>query len=81
VPGWSRGGPTDIDAMVLLCPAHHTLCDLGVWQVDFVDGIPWFVPPTWVDPQQRRLRNRWTEDVDRAHRLGQLLRDVLAPGP
>ena len=80
-PGWRRGSPTDIDAMVLLCSVHHTLCDLGIWVVEFVDGIPWFVPPRWVDPAQRRLRNHWPDDVDRAHRLGQLLRDALGPGP
>ena len=63
-PGWTRGSPTDIDVMVLLCSAHHTLCDLGVWQIEFVDGIPWFIPPSWVasgattDPQPLAGRRR-----------------------
>ena len=31
---WSRGGPTDLDNLVLLCRRHHVLCHEGRWTLE-----------------------------------------------
>ncbi len=30
---WTRGGPTDLDNLVLLCRRHHTMCHEGGWEL------------------------------------------------
>ena len=55
---WADGGPTSRDNGVLLCRRHHSEIHTGHWQIRWAtDGIPEFVPPTWVDPQQVPRRN------------------------
>ncbi len=54
---WSAGGPTDVGNLVLLCDYHHDRIDTGGWQVSMRGGLPWFVPPAWVDPDQRPRRH------------------------
>jgi hypothetical protein len=36
----ARGGPTDIDNGVLLCPAHHHALHQGAFEIRMVDGMP-----------------------------------------
>jgi hypothetical protein len=36
----SRGGPTDIDNAVLLCPAHHAALHQGAFEIKMVDAMP-----------------------------------------
>jgi hypothetical protein len=49
---WPRGGPTDLDNLVLLCRRHHVLCHEGGWTLRrHPDGqIDAFPPntPDWV---------------------------------
>jgi len=56
---WQDGGPTDQDNGVVLCGWHHRLVhDTDTWSVIAdVDGHPSFIPPPWVDPERRPLRN------------------------
>ncbi|TNM70278.1 DUF222 domain-containing protein [Streptomyces sp. NP160] len=54
---WAAGGPTDVDAGVLLCGRHHVLVTVGVWAVRMVDGAPQVRPPASIDPLQRWLLN------------------------
>ena len=54
---WQRGGPTDLENLALLCGRHHTEVHLEEWEIRMLDGIPWVVPPRWVDPARRLLRN------------------------
>jgi hypothetical protein len=37
----SDGGPTDIDDLVMLCPAHHAALHQGAFEIKMVDGMPW----------------------------------------
>ena len=37
----SDGGPTDVDDLVMLCPAHHTALHQGAFEIKMVDGMPW----------------------------------------
>jgi hypothetical protein len=49
-------GPTDIGNGMLLCPFHHRRLDNDGWIVRFEDGIPFLIPPPWVDPAQTPRR-------------------------
>jgi hypothetical protein len=54
---WSRGGPTDLDNLVLLCGRHHDEVHQGDWDIRMDDGVPWVAPPSWIDPLRPWLRN------------------------
>jgi hypothetical protein len=54
---WSAGGRTDLDNLCLLCDFHHARIDSHSWQVTMLDGVPWFIPPAWLDPDQAPRRN------------------------
>jgi len=54
---WSQGGLTDLNNLVLLCDFHHDRIDSHGWRVTMLDGVPWFVPPAWLDPAQAPRRN------------------------
>jgi hypothetical protein len=54
---WRQGGLTDIDNLCLLCDFHHDRIDTGGWTITMRDGVPWFTPPAWLDPEQRPRRN------------------------
>ena len=42
----------------MLCRTHHRMLhhDTG-WHVRIRDGHPEFIPPKWIDPEQRPRRN------------------------
>ena len=56
---WSRGGPTTIDNLALLCHRHHSQIhaqpehDHDAWVMVMSDGVPWFRPPERLDPDRR----------------------------
>jgi hypothetical protein len=54
---WREGGRTDLDNLCLLCDHHHDRIDTGGWRIVMLDGVPWFVPPAWLDPEQTPRRN------------------------
>jgi Domain of unknown function (DUF222)/HNH endonuclease len=55
---WIDGGRTDLDNGVLLCCYHHTTIHQGDWVIRMaVDGRPDFIPPPWIDLEQKPLRN------------------------
>ncbi|WP_067499303.1 HNH endonuclease signature motif containing protein [Actinoplanes sp. TFC3] len=59
---WFNGGTTDLPNLVALCGRHHVLMHdpSWGWQVRMgADGLPEFIPPTWVDPQQVPQRNQF----------------------
>jgi len=57
VRAWVDGGRTDLDNLTLLCAWHHHNFAGRGWTCLMVDGLPAWVPPRWVDPDQRPLRN------------------------
>lgn len=54
---YARGGRTSIDNGALLCSRHHRSFEQAGWRCVMIDRIPHFVPPRWIDPQQRPRRN------------------------
>lgn len=77
---WRHGGGTNIDNLALVCSVHHTAVHAGVWTLEMRDGVPWALPPPWIDPQRRPLRNATHHATDAARRLGQQLRLTLDHG-
>jgi len=43
---------------------HHDRIDAGGWSVHRREGVPWFTPPAWLDPDQRPRRNRRVTELD-----------------
>jgi hypothetical protein len=70
---FSRGGPTTVDNGVLLCAHHHTVIHLGEWSISSRGGVPWFLPPAHLDPQQRPIRNTVHDALAETRRVGQQL--------
>ncbi|WP_203780091.1 HNH endonuclease signature motif containing protein [Paractinoplanes rishiriensis] len=57
---WYDGGTTCLDNLALLCGHHHRkLHDpASGWQARLgTDRLPEFIPPAWIDPEQRPRRN------------------------
>jgi hypothetical protein len=51
---WILGGPTDLDNLTLLCRYHHTHFQQKGWTCQInSDGLPEWIPPWWIDRQQR----------------------------
>jgi hypothetical protein len=58
IRAWIDGGPTTLDNSALLCGFHHRIIHRGHWIVQLAaNGLPEFLPPAYVDPQQRPRRN------------------------
>ncbi|WP_091467274.1 HNH endonuclease signature motif containing protein [Paenarthrobacter nitroguajacolicus] len=54
---WSYGGTTSTNNGTLLCSHHHHLIHKEQWRIDITTGVPWFIPPPHLDPQQTPRRN------------------------
>ena len=53
---WELGGPTKLSNLVMLCRVHHRQVHSTEWVVRIRDGLPEFIPPRWIDPDQRPRR-------------------------
>jgi hypothetical protein len=54
---WEHDGHTRLDNLVMLCQQHHRLIHYSGWVVRIRDGLPEFIPPRWIDPEQTPRRN------------------------
>jgi len=58
IVGWLAGGRTDLSNLTLLCRYHHTHYLGHGWTCRMSDHqLPEWIPPRWVDPEQRPLVN------------------------
>ncbi|WP_051233464.1 HNH endonuclease signature motif containing protein [Pseudonocardia asaccharolytica] len=53
---WERGGETTRDNLVMLCRVHHRMMHSSGWVVRLCEGLPEFIPPRWIDPDQTPRR-------------------------
>ena len=76
---WSRGGPTTLDNLALLCHRHHTQVHAQPddadrpgdgWQMVMRGGVPWLRPPDGLDPDRRLRRNTFHQTVEGTRRTG-----------
>ncbi|MCW2132416.1 HNH endonuclease signature motif containing protein [Arthrobacter sp. VKM Ac-2550] len=69
---WWDGGLTEVVNGTLLCSFHHALMDNGNWEIEVRQGIPWFIPPAYLDPERRARRNLyWHAGIPEALSAGQ----------
>ena len=55
---WSKNGPTSLNNLVLLCTGHHRLHHSAGWRIRIADdGLPEFIPPVFIDPEQNPRRH------------------------
>ncbi len=47
---WSHSHNSDLSNGILLCSFHHHRVHDDGWQISFTAGVPYFIPPPWVDP-------------------------------
>ena len=57
VDHWADGGKTELCNLALLCGHHHDRVHRDGWTIVMIDGRPWFIPPAWLDPEQRPRQN------------------------
>lgn len=57
VQHWTKGGPTALSNLVLLCRKHHWIIHHTKWRIVFRRGIPHLVAPPLIDPMQQPRRN------------------------
>jgi hypothetical protein len=51
---WILGGLTDLDNLTMLCRYHHTHFLQKGWTCRInTDGLPEWIPPRWIDRDQR----------------------------
>jgi len=53
---WEHGGETKLSNLAMLCRAHHRQIHSTEWVVRIRDGLPEFIPPKWLDFEQRPRR-------------------------
>ena len=55
---WVNGGPSSLENGCLLCPRHHAEIHRGHGEVRMApDGLPEFIPPSWIDKHRKPRRN------------------------
>ncbi len=58
VTAWYDGGDTNLANLTLVCSYHHHQFARRGWQCRINDdGLPVWVPPRWIDRQQRQILN------------------------
>jgi hypothetical protein len=67
---WILGGLTDLDNLTLLCRYHHTHFLQKGWTCRInADGLPEWIPPRWIDQDQRSHINTRIRRLNAQHQL------------
>jgi hypothetical protein len=76
---WIDGGPTDLDNLTLLCRYHHTHFLQKGWSCRINgDGLPEWIPPRWIDAEQRPQLNGRIRRLNAQQELGRRRRAPAA---
>ena len=54
---WSAGGATAVCNLCLLCAHHHDTVHHDGWDIAMTGGMPWFIPPPWIDHDRTPRRH------------------------
>jgi hypothetical protein len=54
---WKDGGTTSVANGAAMCDRDHDDLDHNGWVATMIDGIPYYIPPPWIDPDQVPRRN------------------------
>lgn len=57
VTDWKDTRRTCVDDLTLLCGRNHEDLIAAGYTVRMIHGRPWLVPPKWIDPEQKPVRN------------------------
>ena len=57
IVAWADGGPTNLDNLTLICGFHHREFGRQGWTCHIQDRVPWWTPPTWIDPTRTARQN------------------------
>lgn len=63
VTDYAQGGPTSVDNGTLLCGVHHRQFEHMGWSCRMLDGVPHWIPPSWIDAERAPIRNRTHDPV------------------
>jgi hypothetical protein len=66
VTRWEHHGRTRVDNGALRCRYHHRTAEQHGWQPTMINGRPHWIPPKWIDPAQRPVRNTLHDTVPAA---------------
>jgi hypothetical protein len=62
---WTDGGSTSLSNTAMLCEHHHRVIHRGEWIVRIAaDGHPEFLPPAYIDPDRKPIRNTVHRRID-----------------
>ncbi|MEO6955942.1 MAG: DUF222 domain-containing protein [Antricoccus sp.] len=50
---WWGGEVTSLETTTLLCGYHNRREEELGWNCRMIDGLPWWLPPTYIDPEQK----------------------------
>jgi hypothetical protein len=76
---WILGGATDLDNLTLLCRYHHTHFLQKGWACRMnADGLPEWMPPRWIDPEQRPQLHARIRRLHAQRQLGRRRRPAKA---
>jgi hypothetical protein len=76
---WILGGRTDLENLTLLCRYHHTHFLQKDWSCRInADGLPEWIPPRWLDPEQRPQLNSRIQRLNAQHQLSRRRRAPAA---
>jgi hypothetical protein len=53
---WQHGDTTSVDNGTLLCGDNHRDHEKMGWQSVTINGVPHWIPPTFIDPEQKPIR-------------------------
>ncbi len=77
---WILGGPTDLENLTLLCRYHHTHFLQKGWTCRInSDGLPEWIPPRWIDHDQRPHINTRIQRVNAQRQLDRQARRRISP--
>ena len=53
---WGRSGESNLRNGVLLCSKHHHEVHRNNWMIEVRGDVPWFIPPSTIDPRRTARR-------------------------